>query len=63
MGQGLVALLELGVRNGSTVNCMHIDCGGRLPMYGGMAFFEKVQEAALVLFASAIDKVAADLLP
>ena len=67
MGQGLAALSAPGVGvgwgNGFAADCKHCDCRGRPPMRGGGAFFKKVQEAALALFASAIVKVAADLLP
>ena len=37
--------------------------GAGHPCVRGEAFFTKVQEAALALFASAIVKAAADLLP
>ena len=37
--------------------------GAGHPCVGGVAFFTKVQKAALALFASAIVKAAADLLP
>ena len=64
VGQGLAVLSAPGVGigggNGSAVDHKHCACWGRPP---GMAFFTKVQEVVLALFASAVIKAAADLLP